>query len=234
MTIGTMAEKSLHAALKMHYARPGDRLECTLAGSVIDILRPSSDPDVPDECIEIQTRSLGALKPKLAKLLDRCPIRIVHPIPYERTIVRVDADGAILSRRKSPKRGTIYHLFPELVSLPHLLLHPHLTVEAALIREEELLLDDGQGSWRRKHWSIYDRRLVEVVKTIPLTSAADFAALLPASLPPIFDTLMLAETIHQPRRLAQKMVYCLREMGIVEIVGKQGRALLYARSASIR
>jgi hypothetical protein len=225
--IGTLAEKSLHAALKAWYARPGDMLEYPLSGYVVDIARPL--PDDPDgyQCIEIQTRSLSTIKPKLRALLDSFPIRVIYPIAQERHIVRVDTDGVILSRRKSPKRGTVYHLFPEFVSLPALAAHPHFVLEVLLIREEEYWLDDGRGSWRRKHWSIHDRQLLDVVQAVPLATPADFAALLPAGLPDTFDTQELAQAIRQPRFLAQKMSYCLREMAVLEVVGKRKNALLY-------
>jgi hypothetical protein len=202
--------------------QPGDVLECDLKGYVIDILRDT-------QCIEIQTRNLAKMKPKLLALLDHHPIRIVHPIARERFIVRIDADGVIVSRRKSPLKGTVYHLFPELVSIPVLIQHPNFSLEVALIREEHIWLDDGQGSWRRKHWSIHDRRLLEVVDTIALTSVHDFTALLPPDLPTLFDSRELASAIRQPRPLAQKMLYCLREMGALQISGRRGKALLYSR-----
>jgi hypothetical protein len=224
--IGTLAEKSLHAALKAHYALPDDALECDLDGYVIDILRQSADGSC--RCIEIQSRNLGKMKPKLQALLDRYPVQVVYPIATERFIVRIDADGVIQSRRKSPKHGTVFDLFPELVSFPALVCHPNLSLEVLLIHEEELWHDDGQGSWRRKHWSIYDRRLLEIVQAVPLTTTADFAELLPATLPPTFDSGELAMAIHQPRYIAQKMAYCLREMNVLKITGKRRNALLYS------
>ncbi|MCC6804553.1 MAG: hypothetical protein IT319_16840 [Anaerolineae bacterium] len=222
--IGTLAEKSLHAALKAHYAQPGDTLECDLGGYVIDIVRGL--PDAPS-CIEIQTGSLGKMKPKLAALLDRYPVRVVHPIAQERHIVRIDADGVIVSRRKSPKRGTVYELFPELVSFPALMTHPNLSLDVALVREEAVWIDDGRGSWRRKHWSIHDRHLIDVVGVVTLATPGDFAALLPADLPPEFDSGELAKAIRQPRYVAQKMAYCLRAMGVLAVTGKRGRAWVY-------
>lgn len=223
--IGTLGEKSLHAALKAHYAQPGDRLECNLNGYVIDILRSDERG-----CVEIQTRSLAKMKPKLRALLDQYPVRVVYPVAYERHVIRIDADGVIGTRRKSPKRGRVYHVFPELVSLPAFLGHPNLTIDVLLIRDEQILIDDGQGSWRRKHWSIHDRRLIEVVESVALTSKADYAALVPASLPAEFDSGELASAIRQPRPLAQKMAYCLREMGVFQLVGKRGKSLLYTLS----
>lgn len=227
--IGTLAEKSLHAALKEWYAQPGDSLECSLEGYVIDILHPSGDAAAPIQCIEIQTRSLGSMKPKLHALLDRYAVRIVHPIAQERVIVRIDGEGVIISRRKSPKRGSIYDLFPELVSFPALVTHPNLTLEVALVREEQVWMNDGKGSWRRKRWSIRDRRLIEVVGAHALTSPADFAALLPPDLPDVFDTQDIAIALRLSRPLAQKMAYCLREMSILQIVDRRGKAYLYRR-----
>lgn len=226
--IGTLAEKSLHAALKAFYALPGDSLECDLDGSVIDILRPSLD--APPRCIEIQTRSLSKMKPKLHKLLDSYAVHVVYPIPRERFIVRVDANGEIISRRKSPKRGTVYDLFPELVAFPALVMHPNLTLEAVLIREEQVWLDDGRGSWRRKRWSIADRRLLGIVEAVMLQTPVAFAALLPPDLPPLFDSADLARAIKQPRFVAQKMAYCLREMGVIELAGKRVNTHLYRRN----
>jgi hypothetical protein len=167
------------------------------------------------------------MKPKLLALLDHHPIRIVYPVAQERYVVRIDADGVIASRRKSPKKGTVYDLFPELVSLPALVAHPNLLVEVVLIREEELWVDDGQGSWRRKRWSIHDRRLLDVLGTVTLRRREDYAALLPPELPALFDSGDLAKAIRRPRVVAQKMAYCLREMGILHIVGKRANALLY-------
>lgn len=232
--IGTLAEKSLHAALKLHYAQPGDAVEAKLDGYVIDIVRALPSGALADDgessrrqCIEIQTRNLGGMKTKLTALLDKHRVHVVHPIAQERIIVRIDANGEVVSRRKSPKKGSVYQIFPELVSLPALVTHPNLTLEVLLMREEQVWIDNGQGSWRRKHWSISDRRLLGVVHSHPLASIADFMALLPPDLPDVFDSNELAKGIRQQRFIAQKMAYCLREMGILEIEGKRRNAILY-------
>lgn len=231
--IGTLAERSLHSALKAHYARPGDLLECNLEGYVIDILRPTPPgSDSPYECIEIQTGDLRKLKPKLKALLGRYPIRVVHPLSYERTIVRIDPDGVVVSQRKSPKRAALPELFGELVSIAALMTHPNVSLEVVFIREQVLWLDDGRGSWRRKRWSVADRRLVDVLESRLLACVADYLALLPESLADPFDSAELAAAIRQPRHVAQKMAYCLRAMGALELCGKRGNALLYARLGS--
>jgi len=230
--IGTLAEKSLHVALKEHYAQLGDTFEYELGGYVIDIMRPATDAAA-CQCIEIQTRSLAKMKPKLLALLDRYPIRVVYPIARERYIVRIDADGVIGSRRKSPIKGTVYHLFPELVSFPALVSHPNFSLDVALIREEQVWRDDGQGSWRRKHWSIHDRKLLDVAEVVSLNTLTDFAALLPLTLASEFDSKTLATAIRERRYIAQKMAYCLQKMGVLEVAGKRGNAYLYRRSGVV-
>jgi hypothetical protein len=224
--IGTLNEKPLHAALKAWYALPGDRLEVSVDGFIADIVRD-------DLLIEIQTRHLAAMKRKLHRLVDDHPLRLVYPIAAETWIVRLDDDGAILGRRRSPRRGAVEHVFAELVSFPGLLAHPNFTLEVLLIREEELRRRDASGqrrNWRRKGWVTQERRLLEVLSSHVLASPADAAALLPAALPQPFTTRDLAAASGQPMWLCQKMAYCLREMGVLVIAGKRGRSTLFEYS----
>ena len=221
--IGTLGERSLHAALKQWYARPGDQLEAHVGGFLVDIIR--------DELlIEIQTRSFGAMKRKLAVLLEDHPVRLVHPITMEKWIVKMSPDGLEqLGRRKSPKRGHQIQVFEELVSIPELALNPGFSIELLLIREEEVLRKDGLRHWRRRGWGVFDRRLIDVAGRMLLEAPSDFAALLPAGLAEPFSTQDLAAALERPRSEAQQMAYCLRKMGVIHITGKQGNALLYSR-----
>lgn len=220
MTIGTLAEKSLHAALKRWYDRSGDQFEVDVDGFIIDIVRG-------DLLIEIQTRHLYAMKHKLNKLLPDHTLLLLHPIPQEKWIVRQTAAGEPISRRKSPKRGRPIDIFSELVRIPHLLTHPNLTLEILLTQQEEILRDDGKGSWRRKGWSLYDHRLLHVVDHLQLATTADFRALLPSALPQPFTNRQLADALNCRLNLAQKITYTLRKIGEVTVTGKQGNALLH-------
>ena len=101
-------------------------------------------------------------------------------------------------------------------------------MEVLLIQEEEIRCDDGRGSWRRKGWSIADRRFLEVVRRHMFNKPADFLTLIPGKLADPFSTQDLAENTNQPRWLAQKMAYCLRKMGAIEGVGKTGNSILYS------
>ncbi len=219
--IGTLGETSLHAALKRWYAQPGDQFEVPVDGFIVDIVRQ-------DLLIEIQTSDFASIKPKLNRLLQNHRVRLVHPISQQKWIIHLGADEQTpSSRRKSPKHGSVLDVFTELVRFPELVTHRNFSLEVLLTRQEELWRDDGQGSWRRKRWSISDRRLVEVVKCYNLDSPADFKTLLPPNLVQPFTTLELSLGLSVPRYLAQKMAYCLHAMGALERVGKRGKAYLY-------
>lgn len=220
--VGTLREKPLHAALKRWYAETGDRIEEPVDGFVIDLVR--------DELlIEIQTTGFSSMKRKLVTLLDEHAVHVVHPIPVEKWIVKLDEVGGVSSRRKSPRRGAAVDLFGELVSFPELVAHPNLTLEVLLTREEEVRRFDGHRAWRRKGWVIEERRLIDVMERHPFHSPTALASLLPEGLPPGFTTADLAVALPCHRRLAQQMTYCLREIGVIGMVGKEGNAIVYSR-----
>ena len=219
--IGTLREKPLHASLKRWYAQTGDRVEVPVEGFVIDLVRE-------DLLIEVQTRGFSSLKQKITTLLDlEHHVRVVHPIPIDKWIVKVDADGTVLSRRRSPRHGSSIDIFAELVSFPELLAHPHLEIDVILTNEEEYRRHTPNRSWRRKGWSVEERRLLEVVDTLLISNADDLAALLPTDLPEPFSTADLAMNLGRPRRSAQQMAYCLRIADVIVAVGKTGNAVEY-------
>ena len=219
--IGTLREKPLHASLKRWYARPGDRVEVPVDGFVIDLVRE-------ELLIEVQTRGFSSMKQKAIALLGLGHrVRIVHPIPVDKWIVKLDADGTVLSRRRSPKHGSPTDVFAELVSFPDLLAHPQLEVEVLLTIEEEYRRYTPDRSWRRKGWTVVERRLIEVTDTLLLRHAEDLIGLLPDDLPETFTTADLAEKLGRPRRAAQQMAYCLRKVRAIVAVGKHGPAIEY-------
>ena len=129
--IGTLRERPLHASLKRWYAEPGDRTEVAVDGYVIDLVRG-------DLLIEVQTRGLSSARHKVAALLGRGHrLRVISPIAVDTWIVKFDADGGVLSRRRSPRHGIASDVFAELVSIATLLADPGLEIDLVLIEMEE-------------------------------------------------------------------------------------------------
>ena len=158
--IGTLRERPLHASLKRWYAEPGDRTEVAVDGYVIDLVRG-------DLLIEVQTRGLSSARHKVAALLGRGHrLRVIYPIAVDTWIVKFDADGSVLSRRRSPRHGIPSDVFAELVSIAMLLADPHLEIDLVLIEMEERRFHAPDGPWRRKGWTVEERRLVDILGTL--------------------------------------------------------------------
>lgn len=214
-------ENSLHESIKDWYSMPGDLVEAWVDGYLVDIIRGS-------RLIEIQTSNFSSIKDKVKDLIRRHEVKIVHPVAEKKWIVRLNADGDKVSRRKSPREGRAEDLFLELVYMPRITRSSNLSLEVLLVHSEEVLIDDGKGSWRRKYWSVHDRRLLKVVGQSVFEGPSDFLDLLPEGLPAEFTTRDLAESSDLRLNIARKMAYTLRHMGTIEIVGKRGRAVLYS------
>jgi hypothetical protein len=220
--IGTLRESSLHASLKELYRRPGDELEALREGYVVDLAREH-------ELVEFQTGNFGSMCVKFGVFLFSHWVRVVHSVAVETTILRIDENGAIRSRRRSPARGCHLSLFDELVALPVLATHPSLTFEVVLVRVEEHRLDAPRTRRRRKPWRVADRVLVERLESRTFGGAAGLGRVLPDGLGEPFSTLELALILEIPRDLAQRLAYTLREAGIIAAAGRNGRAVAYRR-----
>jgi hypothetical protein len=223
--IGVLREGPLHAAVKALLAGPGDRLEVPVGRFVIDLVRADG------ELVEVQTGGFGALATKLDALLDEHRIRVVHPVPAERRIVRVDENGQVLGTpRRSPKRETAVAVFDKLVAFPSLLTHPNLTIEVLLLREDHIRRPQPTTT-RRRTRDPGERRLVEVLDRVTLKTPEDILAALPALPLEPFSTRELAAVLRCTTLLAQRTLYCLRLTGIVEPAGRRGRVPLHALAA---
>ena len=217
-------EGPLHAALKLHLARAGDVVEAPVDGYCVDILRG-------DLIIEIQTGSFTPIRRKLRDLVRRHRVRLVHPVPCERWIVKLASQrGLPETRRRSPRRVGFEQVFEELVSFPDLLAEPNFELCVLATREEQVRRLETRRRRRRRGWVVVERRLLDVVDELLVRGPADLAALLPDGLSEPFRTSDLASSLGRPRALAQKAAYCLRHCGAIEVVGKDRNALLYQRT----
>ncbi len=213
-----MTEQSLHNQLKARYTVEGAAVEATVDGYVVDVVRDGL-------LIEVQTGNFSAIKDKLGALLGSHRVRLVHPVPRIKWIIRLDRDGAQVSRRRSPKRGRIEEVFYELVYIPEICETPGFELEVVMVDAEEYLIDDGKGSWRRRRWSIHDRKLVDVVERHVFRCPNDYLDLLPEGLPQEFTARQLAKASRLRIRLAQKMVYCLRRMKVLRPINHYSQNL---------
>ncbi len=224
-------ETSLHRQLKEIYAENGvgAQIEKPLGNYRIDVVRNG-------ELIEIQHGSLAAIRTKIASLLKNHRVRVVKPIvTRKRLIKQTRRGGKVVSRRLSPKKGSILDLFHELIYFTRIFPHENLTLEAPLVEVEEWRFPGhGRRRWRRNgDQQVEDQKLVRIVQIHYFQTADDFLKLMPADLPATFDTGHLAEGLGIDRDVAQRIAYCLRHIGAFDQVGKRGNTRLYRTCAEV-
>ena len=217
-------ETSLHRELKSHYAGPNAQFEVPLGKYRIDVVTGK-------RLVEIQHGALTAIRDKVRHLLDDDHrVLVVKPIVARKLLVKQSAKGGdVTDRRMSPKRGGVLDLFDELVHFTRVFPHRRLTLEVPLVEIEEWRYP-GHGRrrrWRENDHQIEDQKLVAVRETHRFRTSKDLVKLIDCSLPRPFHTGHLAEGLSVERWIAQRIAYCLREMGAVKTVGKQRNALLY-------
>ena len=215
-------ESDLHHQLKQHFATDGALFEHTIDGYVIDLYQNN-------QLYEIQTTNFSAIKKKLTALITTHQVNLIHPIIQNKIIRKITPQGELLSKRKSPRHGTIYDLFKQAVYIPHLLLHPSLEIITQFVDLTETWVDDGQGSWRRKHFSIQNKHITSFAQSKTFNTATDYLSLLPFPHDQVFTNKQLAQSLKIDRRIVQKFTYTLRAAGLIEVTGKEGRALLFSQ-----
>lgn len=215
--IGTLNESSLHAQLKELLVVDGDEFEVDLDGFVIDIRRPGL-------LIEIQTSGFGSMGRKLDRLLSEHRMLLVHPVA---TVTYLQREGS--RARRSPRKGSLWSVLDELVSIPTLLDHPNLTLEVWLVTVDRVQEPDPKARRGRGGWRTVDRQLREVESRHRFESTDDLVALLPSGLPERFTTADIAEAAGIGRDVAQKLAYCLRALERIELLEQKRAGYVYRR-----
>ncbi|MHA1669569.1 MAG: hypothetical protein ACTSV5_03215 [Promethearchaeota archaeon] len=219
--IGTLNESSLHRELKEIYKNPGDEFEVKVGKYFIDIVRNKL-------LIEIQIKNFSAIRSKLENLLQHHKVLLVHPIIRDKWILSVGIKtNQVIRRTLSPKHCSFENIFEELLRIPHLISHPNLIIELVLIQAEEIRINDGKGSWKRGRWSIQDLKLVKILENKVYSNPKQFLNLIPEDLNVPFTNKKLANYLKKPIKLARMTTYSLRKMGLIKVVGKQERSLLF-------
>jgi len=219
--IGTPRESSIHATLKQIYKKPGDKIEKSVDKYVIDIVRDNL-------LIEIQTQNFSTIRKKIETLIQNYRVLLIYPIIQDKWIINLDStSNDILRKRLSPKHDSFLNVFRELIYISDLIPNPNLTIELVLIQAEEIRVNDGLGSWKRKGWSIHDRKLLKILNHKIFSNPKQFLEFLPKELKIPFSNQNLANSLNTSISLARKMTYSLRKMNLLKVVRKVGRAYLF-------
>jgi ribosomal protein S25 len=223
VTIGTKNESSLHKSLKASYGGEDALLEAQVGDYVCDAVSSSGT------AIEVQTGNFAPLRKKLDTLLKNGAVQIIYPVILLKQIEVHAADGTLVSRRKSPRKGTEWDLFRALVYAPEIMATKGVELLLALVEVAEIRVADGQGSWRRKGVSIKDRVLTAHQGVVVLSKKKDYLRFVPFKKKEKWTTKELSQKAKITVSLAQKAVFVLCKTGVITHEGKRGRAYLYER-----
>ncbi len=220
-------ETSLHQQLKRCYADRDDDTEVVMGKYRIDAIRG-------DELIEVQCASLSAIRRKCHDLLTRHSVRVVKPVIVRTRIARAKKSGGpVLSRRLSPKRGSVLDIFEDLIYFIRIFPNPNLTLEIPLVHVEQLRVPakNRRRRWR-KDYRVQDVRLESIEATIELRHPSDLLRLVGISAElESFNTLDIARATDRPRWVAQQIAYVLRKTGAIEAVDRNRSGIVYERAA---
>lgn len=215
--IGTLGEKTLHAALK-RYFQPDERFrEVTVGRYVADIMSPEG-------IIEIQTAGFGRLREKLSFFLEHYPVTVAYPVAGLKWLISMSGEGEISKRRKSPRAGGPWELLIELYSIREHLKNPGLSFCVPVLEVEEYRLRDGRG---RRGYTRFERMPIRLMDEIWVRGAEDYHLLLPPGLPEEFTSKEFRACGRFSNMQGSLALSAARELGAVEQVGMKGRAYLY-------
>ncbi|MCR5808936.1 MAG: hypothetical protein K6G56_05185 [Clostridiales bacterium] len=180
--IGMLGEKTLHSALKYYYEPDETRHEIEFSGFFADVKNE-------DGVIEIQTRSLSSLKRKLAAYLPLTAVTVVHPVVRRRRLIYLDEETGELSKpRLSPKTGSVYDAFWELIRIREFLPDPNLMVVIPVVDADEYRTrtEPTRGFKKRRGKSLTKYELVptELVEERVFVCGEDWLRLIP---PPLLE-----------------------------------------------
>ena len=222
--IGTLSEKSVHRYLKDYFESNKDLQEVKVGNYIADIKRGN-------EIIEIQTKNFKSLVNKVI-YYDSLGLHttVVYPIIHKKYINWLNpSDMKVVEKRKSTKTGCIQDIFKELYWLIDMLDNKELSIKIVLIDADEYKLLDGYGQYNKNKATKVDKVITNIYNMVEINSISDLRIFIPDTLKDNWTSKDFIKATHCNNRWTASGLKMLREHNIIEVVGKQGNAIVYKR-----
>lgn len=170
--IGTYNEKRLHRILKRYVTENAECYEVRVGGNIADVLENG-------RITEIQTSSFRPLEKKISSYLENTDysVTVLCPVICEKMLIRADKDtGEVMKAKKSPKKGRVSDVLPNLFYLREHISSPRLEVRILLINAEEYRFSERMR-YRKAGAYDCDLRPVEIVSETVLTDTESYRQL---------------------------------------------------------
>lgn len=236
--INTLNETHLHKTLKNIYAlqNPQSKTEEKIDSYIADIVTEEKN------IIEIQTANLAKLLPKIKFFTEsKKNITVVYPLITTKYIETLNPKTQKKTKRKSPKKQTIYSLFKELTALHSILLNKYFTLEVLEItmteeRQTTSVAVQSKNKRRRfkKEWIKTGKRLESIDKKYIFKTKQNYLKLLPKGLNETFTVkdvlLKLKENkVSITENETRLMLWVFTHAKIIKLIGKEQRKNLYSK-----
>lgn len=222
--IGTYGEKTVHSVLKNYFEPFEDSHEQKIGGFIADIVGENG-------IIEIQTAGFDKLRKKLAAFLEVSDVTVVYPIPYNKWLIPINPESGNMGRkRKSPKKGSPYDIFPELYKIKPFLSNERLHFCIVMLDVEEYRQPPettGLKRGRRRGSTRYDRIPIALCDELHFDKLSDWLYFVPNGLGEEYTSKDLAAKAGIHVSSAQLTLNILTALGVTERIGKQGNSYLY-------
>lgn len=220
--IGTLSEKTLHAVLKEYYEPDSDSQEVKIGNYVADIVGENG-------IIEIQTRQLRNLVPKLKCFLEATDVTVVHPVAKIKYVSWLNEEtGEISKPRKSNKSYDEYSALWEIYALKEFIRNPRFHLIVCFLELDEIRSLNGWSRDKKCGSTRYDRIPRNLLGELKLYSWEDYWQFIPTTVEKDFTCAEFATAINKDKETARELLYILESAGLVVRSGKKGNSILYS------
>lgn len=223
--IGQLREKKLHSVLKHYYCSDSTYHEIRTGRYVADIKTENN-------IIEIQTAGFHTMRKKLDYYLSIPDVTttIVYPVAYTKWVSWIDTQtGEISPKRKSPKKGSIYDILPELYYLKDYVFRDGIAFRVCLIDLIEYKILNGWDTNKKRGSAKFEREPLALIDDALFEDIDDYLKFIPHSLPVEFTLKEFQKATKLSPKKSSLALSFLRHIEVVVQVGKRGRAYLYQR-----
>lgn len=216
--IGVLSEKTLHKTIKNLYEDNQAYQEIKIDGYYVDILKDNN-------IIEVQTKQFDKFRNKLIYLLDNYDysINVIYPVFNHKVIYYIDEHNNVSLPKNSPKKLKYPEVFYELYKIKSLLTNDKLKITLLVLDINEYRMKSNN----RKKYVLLDRIPIKLVEEVKLFNKEDYLNLLPNNLKEIFTVKDICELTKCDNKYVSKMVNVLKYIGVIEMIGKEGKRYLY-------
>lgn len=247
--IGRLAEKQMHAAIKRFICPDESKHEILIDGSVgckKSDTEAESDKktkkrrfvaDILDgnTIYEIQTGGFSPLKDKIQWILDNTSynITVIHPIAETKWVSLINTKtGNVENRKKSPVKGKITDIAPELYFFRDFISSPRFSLVILMMEAEQYKKNIQKDGRKRPRYRKYELIPISLLRAYLFRDVSDYFLFIPDDLEEPFCVKNYSARSGIHGIDAYSIVKTLCHLGLLEPAGTLGRAAAYKRKKS--